>query len=446
MQVLVYRRNCMKIISSTQVFTPGKTPDLTYNDRHKLGERLNFRLDRGGQIIVVSGPSKVGKTVLIKKSLENEKLVSVQGGDIVTIDGFINEIFKKLKDLPKEKKIYEKEEKLNKTEAELTAELGAKVKFWGVFKSGTVIEGRFKKTGAVQEEVNNNYLDDPFSRVVEYMISNQYILVIDDFHYVPKELQKALIQKLKSPLNDGLKIVFALIPNRTSIVVEHEPDMSGRVHVLEIPTWEKEDLGYIPDQGFKKLNVTLDEELRDELIQNSFSSPYLMQDICSFLAYYSNINETEKGTTKHLKLEEETLKEVYKEIATNDTVIEYLELGRTQRGTQRIPFSIKNPPADNVNNILDIYELVMLGLEVHAISNVIELDDLFTTIQGFNPERVKSKTKVKLNDVTKTLSSFTQMAIEKNPNDPAIEFKNDVNKIYMYDANFSFNLKFRRIS
>ena len=222
--------------------------------------------------------------------------------------------------------------------------------------------------------------------------------------------------------------------------------MGGRVHVLEIPTWKSEDLGYIPDQGFEKLNVTLDEKLRDELIQHSFSSPYLMQDICSFLAYYSNIIETEKGPTKHLTREKETLKEVYKEIATNDTVIEYLEHGKTQRGTQRAPFSIKNPPADNVNNILDIYELVLLGLEVHAISNVIELDDLFTTIQDFKPERVKSKSKVKLNDVTTTLSTFTKMALEKNPNDPAIEFKKDVRKIYMYDANFSFNLKFRRMS
>ena len=171
----------MEIISSTKVFTPGKTPDLTYNDRHNLGDKLNFRLERGGQIIVVSGPSKVGKTVLIKKSLENEKLVSIQGGDIVTIDGFINEIFKKLKDLPNEKKIYEKKEKLNTTEGELTAELGARVKFWEFFKSGTVIEGQFKKTGSVQEEVNNNYLDDPFSRVVEYMISNQYILIYTDW-------------------------------------------------------------------------------------------------------------------------------------------------------------------------------------------------------------------------------------------------------------------------
>jgi Ni2+-binding GTPase involved in maturation of urease and hydrogenase len=52
-----------------EIFTPNDTPTVTYIDRseHKLEQRIRDYYETPNVVVSVSGPSKSGKTVLIKK-------------------------------------------------------------------------------------------------------------------------------------------------------------------------------------------------------------------------------------------------------------------------------------------------------------------------------------------------------------------------------------------
>ena len=69
---------------TTDVFTPAGVPTVTYVYRGEqdLETQLRRALKTPGLIISLSGPSKSGKTVLIKKVIPEENLIPISGGSI----------------------------------------------------------------------------------------------------------------------------------------------------------------------------------------------------------------------------------------------------------------------------------------------------------------------------------------------------------------------------
>lgn len=166
------------------VFTPGTIPNLTYNKREseELEKMVNHQLSVGGKIIILSGPSKIGKTVLINKVLDKNKIVMIQGNELTNETDLMLEILKKLSKLPAEQHTIQ----TLKTSVSANANIDSKVSFWSVigYKIGISAGAESNKT------TQNTFVDDPFERAIEYMITEGYILVIDDFHYINGDLQK----------------------------------------------------------------------------------------------------------------------------------------------------------------------------------------------------------------------------------------------------------------
>lgn len=73
-------------MKATQVFTPGKEPEVTYIDDHLQGHARVLRdaLEAGAAIISLSGPSKSGKTVFIEKIIGQEALIPVTGAGVTS--------------------------------------------------------------------------------------------------------------------------------------------------------------------------------------------------------------------------------------------------------------------------------------------------------------------------------------------------------------------------
>lgn len=437
------------MIKSTNVFTPGTIPNSTYNQRagENLESKLDFYLETGGQIVIISGPSKVGKTVLVHKVIDSERLVSIEGRDVESLDDLTEQIFKKMRTLPAERAVSDAEISESQTQTQFGGEIEVRAKFWRVFRSGAFINGRFKQTGNNTTQTNNSYVDDPFARVVDYMVQNNYVLVIDDFHYIAAELQKSVIQRLKQPLLLGLKVVFALIPSRVSEVVKKEIDMIGRTHTIKVPVWTDQELAYIPQTGFAELHVQLQSEIIDELVKNSFANPLLMQQLCAYLSFRLGVRESLENEVRVL-YDDELMKSVYAEISENDDVVSYLENGRTSRGNGRAQYKVDMPGNLERNNILDTYQLVMLGLEHLATQDEISVTELYDKILEFNPKRMGGKggsVSPRMADISKTLVVISDLAKEKNANDPVVAYKEETKSVFMYDSFFSFNLKFRNI-
>ena len=71
-----------------EVFIPGALPDSTYITRmmesgFTYEERLKQALNVSGYLTLISGPSKIGKTVLCEKVIGLDHLVEISGSDML---------------------------------------------------------------------------------------------------------------------------------------------------------------------------------------------------------------------------------------------------------------------------------------------------------------------------------------------------------------------------
>jgi hypothetical protein len=73
---------------STEVFTPNDVPTFSYVERkaRRFEERLRESLTIPKMIVSLSGPSKSGKTVLVKKVIDEDNLIPLSGATIRSAD------------------------------------------------------------------------------------------------------------------------------------------------------------------------------------------------------------------------------------------------------------------------------------------------------------------------------------------------------------------------
>ena len=80
-----------------EVFIPGALPDSTYITRmmgsgFTYEERLKQALNVSGYLTLISGPSKIGKTVLCEKVIGLDHLVEISGSDMLDSSGLWTQI------------------------------------------------------------------------------------------------------------------------------------------------------------------------------------------------------------------------------------------------------------------------------------------------------------------------------------------------------------------
>ncbi|WP_210528350.1 hypothetical protein [Rubellimicrobium arenae] len=77
-----------------EVFTPNDIPTVTYVDRaaHQLEQKLIDFYETPNLVISIAGPSKSGKTVLIKKVVPDDHLITVRGASIERAEDLWNRV------------------------------------------------------------------------------------------------------------------------------------------------------------------------------------------------------------------------------------------------------------------------------------------------------------------------------------------------------------------
>jgi hypothetical protein len=63
---------------------------------------------------------------------------------------------------------------------------------------------------------------------MDYLIKNGIPLLIDDFHYIDRTIQLAIVRALKGGVLEGLKVILLAVPHRSYDAIEVENEMTGR--------------------------------------------------------------------------------------------------------------------------------------------------------------------------------------------------------------------------
>ncbi|MED4011125.1 hypothetical protein P4606_10660 [Priestia aryabhattai] len=421
----------MSTLDVFDVFTAGGMPSVTYNERTNLGlvKRLSQRLGMKGKVLSITGPTKIGKTVLWKKVIPEDKRVHILGGSIRKEEDIWDGILSKLNGYVKWTEEQSEEEEKKRAEA---VGAGAEGTIMGVFK----MKANYTNTGTTGEKQTTktaiSYSVPPMHAALYLLTHNDLILIIDDFHYIDKEVQANVIRALKDPVAEGLKLIISSVPHRDHDALKAEKEMTGRVYQLKVPAWDVADLREIAEKGFNALNLKCAPEIIDTFITESYQSPHLMQEFCQSLCLENDI------TTKQDSLVDldppsdyEAFFEEIVDTSTSKVIYEKLVAGPPSTQRDRMTRQFKNGSEG------DIYVAVM-----HALAELLHLDSISPDVIKTQLQTILEARHVpELHLIKNTLNQMSLIAKEyvEDTSEPPIDYKDEL--LHIVDPFFSFYLK-----
>ncbi|MBQ4524232.1 MAG: ATP-binding protein [Lachnospiraceae bacterium] len=379
----------------SDVFTPGALPESTYITRKTvLGftyeERLRQALNMNGYLTSISGPSKIGKTVLCEKVIGLDKLVEVSGSD------------------------FSEKEKL-------WVEIGS--------KAGMPLAGLFTSNHSENTTIAEEYLITR-ENVIDYYKENEYVLLLDDFHYADLSMQTYMAQQFKDAIRKGLKVIISSLPHRSDDAIRTNPDLQGRISIIDIEAWSKDELMEIPKRGFGELSATISDECIQKLVDESLASPQLMQLICLNICVLANIDKE-----KHLPIEKEIVEKAFRFSTLNldyQKVAETIKQGKCQRGKERRKFKTKR------FGEIDLYELILEAIADDPPVSYVGFENLAERINSIIIEEEKPSAKA----MKDYLNNIQDVIEQKGRSYEVIEWREDV--LYVIEALFIFYLRWGR--
>lgn len=269
------------VYNLSEVYGVSPKPNKSYVDRSNLDSDIQY-LIQTDVIPTVAGPTKMGKTWLIKKNLSNSVFLTIQYG--WDYDKLYSEIIKLLG--INQPELVEAERKET-----ITNNLGASAGLKVTGPEGAANLGRAKTTEVIKRQ---RVIDDStigVKEISENLKATKRVLVLDDFHYLKATAQTKFSYDLKTFWeNDCYPIVIG-ISSESNTLIRLNPEISGRVRELSI-TWRDSDLKEVLTTGAKYLNIDLADELQQRIIEDSFGSVSVLQNIIQQYLWKSGIRKS----------------------------------------------------------------------------------------------------------------------------------------------------------
>ncbi len=344
-------------IRTEEVFTPNGFPVFTYVTRgnNSLEERVALGLKMFG-LVSIAGPSKSGKTVLIEKVVGVDKLITVAGGTIDSSESLWKQIISSL-GVPSST--------TTSTNSTVGGNVTASAKGSAGFL-GTGIEGNsgLQFSGTHGSSEARVFVRTAQAQACSALRERDLTLLVDDFHYVPREVQTELSKQFKEITRiasnaQRVRIVVASVPHRADDPVRANPDLRGRICNVDLEYWDLEDLQKIAQTGLRALNVEIPKLLIQKLAHQAAGSPQLMQTMC-FAIVFDALKISEKQSELRTITPSDHQIEHSLEIAAsmNDSrsLVGKLEDGKKTRGSERISLAFKGGDSG------DIYDCILRAI------------------------------------------------------------------------------------
>lgn len=357
------------MILATEIFTPTDVPTHTYVERtsRNFEEDLKTAFTVPKMIVSISGPSKSGKTTLVTKVVAAENLIHIYGASIRTADDLWKNVIAWMGG-----PIERTETKGSRIEGGVSTTVGGKA---GI---PFLVEGKADVKGAVSADASKStsvkYSLASLDDVVREIGDSDYVVFVDDFHYIERTVREEIGRQIKAAAEKGIRICTASVPHRSDDVVRSNPELRGRVTAIDMTYWTADELKLIPQRGFKELNVELESALVQALAAEAFGSPQLMQTICLNLCFEQQI-KTRSIQLKPVSLDSSAFKQILERATTAtdfSSMLAALHAGPKQRGTERKQFDFTDGTSG------DVYRCVLLAMKADPPSLSFRYDEMLT--------------------------------------------------------------------
>lgn len=355
-----------------QVFTPGGFPQHTFVYEH-LGDKeatLRQALDMGNVVISLSGPSKSGKTVFVQSVVGNDSLIHVTGAGVTDPKQVWEQVFYII-GTPLETVTTEERGSGIKGEGKISGKASAL--FASAEAEGSVGGELTRKTGQSERGAV-----DHLQLLIRELGNQDFVIFIDDFHYIEAAAQVDLSKQIKEAVRNGVRIVCASVPYHSDDVLRANPDLRGRVMAIDLDYWTPAVLKDIARKGFEALNLVFDEGLISTLADEAAGSPQLMQSLCLFCCYQVKISERVE-TPEQLPVDRPYVIRVCESVAAmNDYSSTYdrMREGPKIRGRARTSYVLKD------DSVEDVYPIVLKAIALDPPMLTFRYNELLGRIES----------------------------------------------------------------
>lgn len=408
------------------VFTPNGYPEHTYveRERENLEKDLKNSLRMKGSVVELSGPSKAGKTMLVRKLKEDGfigELAEIKGSNIDSKSDLWNLAMDDL-GLPTSKSRQEttREEKGEKGKA-------------GISAGPVQVGGEAHSTSSDAVTKSESHSRRGVRDIINFVDLDNFVLLIDDFHYIDEDLQPAVAESIKGAAEKGISVCVAVVGYRSENLEKVNPDLAGRVKRIELDYWDDEDLKKIAKKGFDRhLNINLEERIIDSLVQESAGSPQLMQLLCFALCISADIYEP-SDTTRELEVGKEKGRRLFTEAidwAGFESVVETIDQGKETRGEGRKLYKLDN------NGEGDYYRVCLKAIAENPPQFSFHRNDLFERVKQVCVDDHPAK-----NQITNFCENMIELVEDKRPKADFVEWDEEEDYLHISEPGFLFTIR-----
>ena len=341
------------MVKAVDVFTPNDVPTFSYVERgeYNFERRLQEALSVPKMIISLSGPSKSGKTVLVRRVV-GENLIHVYGATIKTSDDLWSKVLDWM-DAPEQE--VEKDGSTNYIEGSASGRGGISIPFVAQGNAEAAVKTGHQGTTSTERTFGRKGL----AQVVREIGKSDFAVFVDDFHYIPKDVQKDIGKEIKEAAEAGVRILAASVPHRSDDVVRSNTELRGRVTNIDTTYWKEAELEQIAYLGFRELNADIAPAVIRRLTREAFGSPQLMQAICLNLCFELAIRET-RPVHERVSVDDATVTRALERTSTQtdfSSMTSVLHAGPRQRGMERKEFFFTDGSKG------DVYRCLLLAMK-----------------------------------------------------------------------------------
>ncbi len=260
----------------------------TYVSRAAAETLVQSQLRHQNAIILFSGPSKSGKTVLCHRFAAGLPKAHLHVFTRMTSDEFWDALRQAI-------------EAPERTELERHDQRGSEIEVGGAMKTGANVlgvkaeaEAKLKKQWKESEGGSRKIVVPSGGRVgvLNYLRTHPHTIIIDDYHWMNPDIAPEVFPPLKQALGWGSRVILISVSNASFPTTGDFGDFTGRFVDLAMPPWDVDEIRQIARSGFPLLNMDVSKRTILLLASCAYGSPLLMQGLCSQLCYEQSIHET----------------------------------------------------------------------------------------------------------------------------------------------------------
>lgn len=355
------------MLKTTSIFTPADVPTLTYVSRGNKTYETDLRqaLQIPKMIVSISGPSKSGKTTLVQKVISQDNLIQVYGASIRKAEDLWTNVLAWMGG-----PIEISETTGTKSTGTFTATGGGKLGIPLVAEGSATAQasGGFDRSSTTTEKRAVSLID----QVVKDIAASDFIVFVDDFHYIEKTVREEIGKQIKEAAERGVKICTASVPHRADDVVRSNTELRGRVTAIDMLYWDISELQQIAYKGFRELNVDLSPKVLADFAAEAFGSPQLMQAICLNFCFQFNLDQ-QLPEQRRMEISDIQIAKILERTSTTtdfSTMLAVLHAGPKQRGTERKQYKFTDKSTG------DVYRCLLLALKADPPQLSFRYDEL----------------------------------------------------------------------